>query len=65
VSEYLVSADDLQIKMAQGAKPGERPAARSQVTVDCEGVRDAWRRTASRRHHDIYSIEDRAQRSTT
>ena len=30
-SEYLVNADDLQIKMAQGAKPGEgRPAARAQ-----------------------------------
>ena len=46
-SEYLVNADDLQIKMAQGAKPGEggqlpRPQG---LPVDCEGALfDAWRR---------------------
>ena len=39
-SEYLVNADDLQIKMAQGAKPGEggQLAGPQGVSVDCEGA---------------------------
>ena len=61
-SEYLVNADDLQIKMAQGAKPGEGGAApRPQgVPVDRQdAVLDAGRRAhQSPPHHDIYSIED-------
>jgi glutamate synthase (NADPH/NADH) large chain len=46
-SEYLVNAEDLQIKMAQGASPGEgRTAARAQgLPVDRQGaLRDARRR---------------------
>ena len=64
-SEYLTNADDLQIKMAQGAKPGK--AASSPVTRSTRGSR----RPGTRRpgvglispppHHDIYSIEDLAQ----
>ncbi len=61
-SEYLVNASDLQIKMAQGAKPGEGGQlpghkvypwiARTRVFLD------ARRRPGSRRRriHDIYSI---------
>ena len=46
-SEYLVNADDLQIKMAQGAKPGEggQLPGHKVYPVDREGpVRDARRR---------------------
>ena len=64
-SEYLVNADDIQIKMAQGAKPGEGgqlpgykvypwiaqdPALHPGVGLICPPP-----------HHDIYSIEDLAQ----
>ena len=46
-SEYLVNADELQIKMAQGAKPGEGgqlPGAQG-LSLDCEGAPcDARRR---------------------
>jgi Glutamate synthase domain 2 len=41
-SEYLVNADDIQIKMAQGAKPGEGgqlPAARSTRGWPAPGTR--------------------------
>ena len=46
-SEYLVNADDLQIKMAQGAKPGEggQLPGHKVYPVDRQGaLRDAGRR---------------------
>ncbi|HXU23235.1 MAG TPA: glutamate synthase large subunit [Tepidiformaceae bacterium] len=64
-SEYLVSADELQIKMAQGAKPGEGgqlPGAKvypwiAEVRYATPGVG----LISPPPHHDIYSIEDLAQ----
>jgi glutamate synthase (ferredoxin) len=61
-SEYLVNADDLQIKMAQGAKPGEGgqlPGAKvypwiARVRFATPGVG----LISPPPHHDIYSIED-------
>ncbi len=64
-TEYLVNADDLQIKMAQGAKPGEggqlpghkvsKYIAKMRHTVPGVGL------ISPPPHHDIYSIEDLAQ----
>jgi glutamate synthase (NADPH/NADH) large chain len=64
-TEYLVNADDLQIKMAQGAKPGEggqlpghkvsRYIAQIRHSVPGVGL------ISPPPHHDIYSIEDLAQ----
>ncbi|WP_051104980.1 glutamate synthase large subunit [Catelliglobosispora koreensis] len=64
-SEYLVNAADVQIKMAQGAKPGEGgqlPAhkvypwvARTRHSTPGVGL------ISPPPHHDIYSIEDLAQ----
>ena len=64
-SEYLVNADDIQIKMAQGAKPGEGgqlPAhkvypwiAKTRHSTPGVGL------ISPPPHHDIYSIEDLAQ----
>lgn len=64
-SEYLVNADELQIKMAQGAKPGEGgqlPAhkvypwiAKTRHSTTAVGL------ISPPPHHDIYSIEDLAQ----
>ncbi|MGQ0737312.1 MAG: glutamate synthase large subunit [Acidobacteriota bacterium] len=64
-SEYLVNADDLQIKMAQGAKPGEGGQlpghkvypwiARVRHSTPGVGL------ISPPPHHDIYSIEDLAQ----
>jgi glutamate synthase (ferredoxin) len=64
-SEYLVNADDLQIKMAQGAKPGEGgqlPGHKvypwiARVRHSTPGVT----LISPPPHHDIYSIEDLAQ----
>ncbi len=64
-SEYLVNADDIQIKMAQGAKPGEGgqlPGHKvwpwiAEVRHSTPGV-DL---ISPPPHHDIYSIEDLAQ----
>jgi glutamate synthase (NADPH/NADH) large chain len=64
-SEYLVNADDLQIKMAQGAKPGEGgqlPGHKvypwiAQTRYSTPGVG----LISPPPHHDIYSIEDLAQ----
>ncbi|MBY5161414.1 glutamate synthase large subunit [Salsipaludibacter albus] len=61
-SEYLVNADDLQIKMAQGAKPGEGgqlPGKKvwpwiAQTRHSTPGVG----LISPPPHHDIYSIED-------
>ncbi|HEV2537931.1 MAG TPA: glutamate synthase large subunit, partial [Streptosporangiaceae bacterium] len=64
-SEYLVNADDLQIKMAQGAKPGEGGQlpghkvypwiAKTRYSIPGVGL------ISPPPHHDIYSIEDLAQ----
>ena len=64
-AEYLVHADELEIKMAQGAKPGEGgqlPAAK--VSAYIARLRHAVPNMAlisPPPHHDIYSIEDLAQ----
>jgi glutamate synthase domain-containing protein 3 len=64
-SEYLVNADDLQIKMAQGAKPGEGGQLPGhKVYPWVAKVRYATPGVAlisPPPHHDIYSIEDLAQ----
>ena len=64
-SEYLVNADDIQIKMAQGAKPGEGGQlpghkvypwiAETRHSTPGVGL------ISPPPHHDIYSIEDLAQ----
>jgi glutamate synthase (ferredoxin) len=64
-SEYLVNARELQIKMAQGAKPGEGgqlpgskvypPIAKTRLTTAGVGL------ISPPPHHDIYSIEDLAE----
>ncbi|MGH8870277.1 MAG: glutamate synthase large subunit [Actinomycetes bacterium] len=64
-SEYLVNADEIQIKMAQGAKPGEGgqlPGNKvypwiAQTRYSTPGVG----LISPPPHHDIYSIEDLAQ----
>jgi glutamate synthase (NADPH) large chain len=64
-SRYLVNADDIQIKMAQGAKPGEGgqlPGAKiypwiAKTRHSTPGVG----LISPPPHHDIYSIEDLAQ----
>jgi glutamate synthase (NADPH/NADH) large chain len=64
-SEYLVNSDDIQIKMAQGAKPGEGgqlPGGKvypwiAKVRYSTPGVG----LISPPPHHDIYSIEDLAQ----
>jgi len=63
--EYLVNSDDIQIKMAQGAKPGEggqlpghkvdKTIARVRHSTPGVGL------ISPPPHHDIYSIEDLAQ----
>jgi len=64
-SEYLANADDIQIKMAQGAKPGEGgQLPGSKVYPWIAEVRHStpWVGLISPPpHHDIYSIEDLAQ----
>ena len=64
-AEYLVNADDIQIKMAQGAKPGEggqlpghkvsEYIAKIRHSIPGVGL------ISPPPHHDIYSIEDLAQ----
>jgi glutamate synthase domain-containing protein 2/glutamate synthase domain-containing protein 1/glutamate synthase domain-containing protein 3 len=64
-ASYLVNADELQIKMAQGAKPGEggqlpghkvdEVIARLRHSIPGVGL------ISPPPHHDIYSIEDLAQ----
>ena len=64
-NEYLVNADELQIKMAQGAKPGEGgelPGHKvfkeiARIRYSTPGVE----LISPPPHHDIYSIEDLAQ----
>jgi glutamate synthase domain-containing protein 2/glutamate synthase domain-containing protein 1/glutamate synthase domain-containing protein 3 len=64
-TNYLINADDLQIKIAQGAKPGEggqlpghkvdETIARVRHSIPGVGL------ISPPPHHDIYSIEDLAQ----
>jgi glutamate synthase domain-containing protein 2/glutamate synthase domain-containing protein 1/glutamate synthase domain-containing protein 3 len=64
-AQYLINADDLQIKIAQGAKPGEggqlpghkvdQVIARVRHSIPGVGL------ISPPPHHDIYSIEDLAQ----
>ncbi len=64
-SEYLVNADEIQIKMAQGAKPGEGgqlPAAKVYPWIAEVRYSTPYVGLISPPpHHDIYSIEDLAQ----
>lgn len=64
-SEYLVNARELQIKMAQGAKPGEGGQLPGHKVDDYIGrIRNATPGVgliSPPPHHDIYSIEDLAQ----
>ncbi|MBM3493402.1 MAG: glutamate synthase large subunit [Armatimonadetes bacterium] len=64
-AEYLVNADELQIKMAQGAKPGEGGELPGRKVSDYIGkVRHTTPGVtliSPPPHHDIYSIEDLAQ----
>jgi glutamate synthase (NADPH/NADH) large chain len=64
-TEYLVNADDLQIKIAQGAKPGEGGQLPGRkVSKDIARVRYSTPGVgliSPPPHHDIYSIEDLAQ----
>ena len=64
-AEYLVNADEIQIKMAQGAKPGEGGQLMGKkVTKEIAEIRYGKPGTdliSPPPHHDIYSIEDLAQ----
>ena len=64
-TEYLVNADDIQIKMAQGAKPGEGGQLPGhKVDANIARVRHSTPGVgliSPPPHHDIYSIEDLAQ----
>ena len=64
-TEYLVNADDIQIKMAQGAKPGEGGQLPGyKVDKNIAAVRHSTPGVgliSPPPHHDIYSIEDLAQ----
>jgi glutamate synthase (NADPH) large chain len=64
-AEYLLSADEIQIKIAQGAKPGEGGQLPGhKVTDDIAKVRHTTTGVtliSPPPHHDIYSIEDIAQ----
>ncbi len=64
-TEYLINADELQIKMAQGAKPGEGGQLPGhKVSREIARVRHTTPGVtliSPPPHHDIYSIEDLAQ----
>ncbi len=63
--EYLTSADELQIKIAQGSKPGEGGQLPGhKVTAEIAALRHTQpgiQLISPPPHHDIYSIEDLAQ----
>jgi glutamate synthase domain-containing protein 2/glutamate synthase domain-containing protein 1/glutamate synthase domain-containing protein 3 len=63
--EYLVSADELEIKIAQGSKPGEGGQLPGhKVTAEIAAIRHSTPGVtliSPPPHHDIYSIEDLAQ----
>ncbi|KAF0135096.1 MAG: glutamate synthase (NADH) large subunit [Candidatus Saganbacteria bacterium] len=64
-TNYLVNADELQIKIAQGAKPGEGgqlPGYKvSAIIARTRYVTPGVTLISPPPHHDIYSIEDLAQ----
>ena len=64
-AEYLINADEIQIKMAQGAKPGEGGQLMGKkVTAEIAEIRYGKPGNdliSPPPHHDIYSIEDLAQ----
>ncbi len=64
-SHYLVNANELQIKMAQGAKPGEGGQLMGKKVypwvADVRGATPGVSLISPPPHHDIYSIEDLAQ----
>jgi len=64
-ARYAVSADELQIKIAQGSKPGEGgqlPAHKvSDEIASLRHTRPGIELISPPPHHDIYSIEDLAQ----
>ncbi|MFT8824508.1 MAG: glutamate synthase large subunit [Liquorilactobacillus mali] len=64
-AEYLMSAEELQIKVAQGAKPGEGgqlPGTKNFPWVaEIRGSVPGVRLISPPPHHDIYSIEDLKQ----
>ncbi|HQH25973.1 MAG TPA: glutamate synthase large subunit, partial [Oligoflexia bacterium] len=64
-TEYLINADELQIKMAQGAKPGEGGQLPGHKVNEYVGkIRHTTPGVgliSPPPHHDIYSIEDLAQ----
>ncbi|HEY4440110.1 MAG TPA: glutamate synthase-related protein, partial [Candidatus Elarobacter sp.] len=64
-AEYLATAEELEIKIAQGAKPGEGGQIPGfKVTAEIAQLRGAapgQQLVSPPPHHDIYSIEDLAQ----
>ena len=64
-NEYLVNSDEIQIKMAQGAKPGEGGQLPGhKISEEIAKVRHSTpgvELISPPPHHDIYSIEDLAQ----
>ncbi len=64
-TEYLMSAEEIQIKMAQGAKPGEGGQLPGNKVfpwiAEIRGSTPGVRLISPPPHHDIYSIEDLAQ----
>jgi glutamate synthase (NADPH/NADH) large chain len=64
-SHYLVNADEIQIKIAQGAKPGEGgqlPGYKvNEVIARTRNTTPGVTLISPPPHHDIYSIEDLAQ----
>lgn len=64
-AHYLVNADELEIKMAQGAKPGEGgqlPAHKvNGIIARLRNTQPGVQLISPPPHHDIYSIEDLAQ----
>ncbi len=62
---YLASADEVEIKMAQGSKPGEGgqiPGFKVSVEIaELRGAQPGQSLISPPPHHDIYSIEDLAQ----
>lgn len=64
-SHYLVNADEIQIKMAQGAKPGEGGQLPGDKVfpwiAEVRGTTPGIGLISPPPHHDIYSIEDLAQ----
>ncbi len=65
ITNYLVNADELQIKIAQGAKPGEGGQLQghkvSAIIAKTRYTTPGVTLISPPPHHDIYSIEDLAQ----